>query len=179
MKKNILTIKNTIEMFEKLESMLRNPDIAQGGSPVVSCDPLREYSCIVGIETGGIPLAEYLANNFWLDLKKITIQLRREDTTISDIIAISPNLIRFRVPSTPFLLVDDVVDTGSTIQAFESITGYKYGVDFDTASLHWCENQSPNYKPTYYVNLKSEDEWVIYPWEKESDFYESWGLVQF
>lgn len=69
---------------------------------------------------------------------------------------------------TPFLLVDDIVDSGETLDLFRELTL----VDkpkFWVATLHWCEENSPCHKPDYFVETKKKSEWIVYPWEKDEE----------
>lgn len=64
-----------------------------------------------------------------------------------------------------FLLVDDIIDSGSTLKWFINNTGLVKGKDFDVATLHWCKENSPDLEPEFYVEIKEKSDWIIYPWE--------------
>lgn len=54
------------------------------------------------------------------------------------------------------LIVDDVIDTGKTLE-------HRYYEGYKTASLYWCKKSS--FKPNIYVNQKLKSQWIIFPWE--------------
>jgi uncharacterized protein len=51
------------------------------------------------------------------------------------------------------LIVDDICDSGVTLQ--------KYNVT--TATIHY--KQSATIEPNFYYSLTPEDKWLVYPWE--------------
>jgi len=54
------------------------------------------------------------------------------------------------------LIVDDVVDTGRTLEG-------RYYEGYKIASLYWCKEAS--FKPDIYVNQKLKNQYIIFPWE--------------
>ena len=57
------------------------------------------------------------------------------------------------------LIVDDICDTGKTLKRF------KYESNVYTATIHW--KYSSEYQPHYFWKIASEDEWIVYPWERK------------
>lgn len=58
-----------------------------------------------------------------------------------------------------FLIVDDIADTGQTLQKMRSEV-YK---EAHTATIHYHKQSSV--EPAYWVEEKGDD-WIVYPWEK-------------
>jgi len=56
------------------------------------------------------------------------------------------------------LIIDDVIDTGRTLEA-------RYSEGYKVASLYWCKESS--FKPHIYVNQKLKNQWIVLPWEYE------------
>lgn len=56
------------------------------------------------------------------------------------------------------LIVDDVADTGKTLQ-FYVLYGYP------TATLYW--NPESSIQPKFWIKRKSPKEWIIFPWESK------------
>ena len=52
------------------------------------------------------------------------------------------------------LIVDDICDSGLTLQKYNVIT---------TAVIHY--KQSAKIEPNFYYSLTPEDKWIVYPWE--------------
>lgn len=147
---------------------LDNQDFSRLASALCSqIIPIRDqFEWVVGIERGGIPLSTWLA--FSLGKKHSSIQLSlygdsQEKKSIPHV-CFGPNW-SFIIKS-PFLLVDDIVDSGETLNLFRDLTVVdkaRYWV----ATLHWCKENSPYNKPDFYVETKKKDDWIVYPWEKE------------
>lgn len=58
-----------------------------------------------------------------------------------------------------FLIVDDIADTGKTIDQMKRIDVYK-GAYYATLNYH----QQSSHEPEYWVEEKKDD-WIVYPWE--------------
>ena len=173
MNKKILTLSETVDLMNNVindiivEKSL-NEIIEAIESPRKFNKNYLGWNCVVAIENGGLPFGKYIQSQLNLDLVPIKIQLREANGDIKiDADRIKP----------PFLLVDDILDSGATIQFFQSHTGFKWGTDFDVATLHWCPSQSPSTRPTYFGSRKLQNEWIIYPWERPVDFDEWWELA--
>lgn len=57
------------------------------------------------------------------------------------------------------LIVDDICDSGKTLKP------YKFETDVYTATLHY--KHKAIVEPNFWWKLASEDEWIVYPWERE------------
>lgn len=55
------------------------------------------------------------------------------------------------------LIVDDICDSGNTLSYFT-----QFGCP--TATIHY--KRSASIKPTFWADVASEGEWIVYPWEK-------------
>ncbi len=60
------------------------------------------------------------------------------------------------------LVIDDIWDSGKTMNA---VLNYLGGEDITTATLFWKE--TANDKPTYYSEVSKENEWVVFPFERQ------------
>ncbi len=67
------------------------------------------------------------------------------------------------------LIVDDIADSGQSLQ--EAIKQIKKidpdAKNVDIATIHYKPKSI--IKPTYYADKVSNDTWVAYPWEKETE----------
>lgn len=90
-----------------------------------------KYSSLYGIPRGGVPVA--LALSIKLQLPLLASIENREFTE-------------------NILIVDDVADTGATLERYKN---------YDTAVLH--VKPRSKVKPTYVA--EEVDEWIVYPWE--------------
>jgi hypoxanthine phosphoribosyltransferase len=129
--------------------------------------PIKDkFEWIVSIRRGGEPLGNWLS----IALEKlhtcIEISLYGNDKTKKDVtphIWLGPHYKKY--VTTQFLLVDDICDSGSTIKLFRDLVA-KDGAKFWIATLHWCEENSPDCRPDFFVEKKLKTSWVVYPWEK-------------
>lgn len=122
-------------------------------------------TCIIGIANGGLNISQPLAN--WLQCKHITVSIHFYD---QDKLASRPYYAD--IPPIPrdsvnLLLVDDILDSGTTIKYFIEKTGLVHGENFRIATLHWNKKGQHCLTPDFYINEKKENTWIVYPWESE------------
>lgn len=134
------------------------------------------YSAIVSIANGGVPFGLFLDTHLRLKNYNITIQCRDGSNNIKNTPTIR-GMNKISKLKTPFLLVDDIVDSGTTLKHFQNKSGFKFGKDFHVASLFWCEENSPNLQPTFYHSKKYKKDWIVYPWERKITFDEWFELA--
>ena len=92
---------------------------------------LIEFSGIYGIPRGGLCLAVALSH-------KLNIKLISK-------------------PKKDSLIVDDVYETGITLNNFSHIEGAMFYVLFSKKKPTWWNT----------VNISNKEEWIIFPWENE------------
>ena len=93
-----------------------------------------EFSGIYGVPRGGLCLAVALSH-------KLKINLLSEPTKNS-------------------LIVDDVYETGITLNTFKDIQGAMFFVLFSKIKPTWWNT----------VNISEKIEWIVFPWENHIDF---------
>jgi len=98
------------------------------------CNPL-EISGVYGIPRGGLCLAVALSH-------KLKINLISE-------------------PIKNSLIVDDVYETGITLNTFKDIEGAMFFVLFSKIKPTWWNT----------VHISKEKEWIIFPWENASNLH--------
>ncbi|MBO8219210.1 phosphoribosyltransferase [Prochlorococcus marinus CUG1416] len=96
---------------------------------------LLEFSGVYGIPRGGLCLAVALSH-------KLKINLISE-------------------PIKNSLIVDDVYETGITLNNFKDIEGAMFFVLFSKIKPTWWNT----------VHISNEKEWIIFPWENASNFH--------
>jgi len=112
---------------------------------------------LVCLATGGCPLGTKLHNRLEKPLTIISVK-SYEDTKQGAILLNSSYTVPLR---SPVLLLDDVADSGKTIQLVKSHLELG-GVEVRTATLFYKEHSV--IKPDWYIHKISE-EWLIFPWE--------------
>ena len=93
-----------------------------------------EFSGIYGIPRGGLCLAVALSH-------KLKINLLSE-------------------PIKNSLIVDDVYETGITLNTFKNIEGAMFFVLFSKVKPTWWKT----------VNISKKKEWIVFPWENTVNF---------
>lgn len=94
-----------------------------------------QYVALCGIPRGGLTIAVRLSHLLKLPL------IEKENLDLMD---------------KRILIVDDIADTGKTLQFYVS-----YG--YPTATLFW--NPKSVIQPTFWVKKKASKKWVVFPWE--------------
>jgi xanthine phosphoribosyltransferase len=118
------------------------------------------FKSIVAIGRGGLIVAARLA--YLLNICRIeTICISSYDShnKKSKIKTLSRNLADLKLGNC--LLVDDLVDTGSTLEYLVKINKSK----IDTAVLYVKDLDKKTFDPTYHVK-KVSNKWVEFPWER-------------
>ena len=100
----------------------------------------KKYSKILTFNRGGLIPSASLA--FRLNINKIG--------TINDMI-----------PDDETLIVDDISDSGETLEPF---------MDHDIACL--CYKRGTKVLPTYFYKIYKKDVWIVFPWERGEDCIE-------
>ena len=95
---------------------------------------LLEFSGIYGIPRGGLCLAVALSH-------KLKINLISE-------------------PIKNSLIVDDIYETGITLNTFKNIEGAMFFVLFSKKKPTWWNT----------VNISKKGEWIVFPWENTMNF---------
>lgn len=127
----------------------------------------EEFDYILGLTRGGLPLATALSHRLGVPMLTHKIQLRDGDVEpLPQSIANQEGL----------LVVDDINDSGATLEAVSSQLNGKY-VKYCT----WIEKESSSFTVDYLANYVYTDEesWIVFPWEeriedeKDIDPYDS------
>ena len=90
-------------------------------------------SGVYGIPRGGICLAVALSHKLNIDLQK--------------------------KPQNYSLIVDDIYDSGLTLNKYRKINNAKFFVLFSKIKPIWFES----------INISRKNEWIIFPWENEKN----------
>ena len=93
-----------------------------------------EFSGIYGVPRGGLCLAVALSH-------KLKINLILE-------------------PAENSLIVDDIYETGVTLNTFKDIEGAMFYVLFSKVKPTWWNT----------VNISTKREWIVFPWENSKNF---------
>ena len=119
----------------------------------------RNFDVVVGIENGGLYVSHPIADI--LNLPHETVKISRYDgeTLRQDPIVQKDS---FDAQGRTCLIVDDLIDDGGTILAYDQFFGLQD--DDAVAVLFW--NPRAHICPKFYGLLKPK-EWIVFPWETE------------
>jgi hypoxanthine phosphoribosyltransferase len=164
MKKTELSLSDTIKLMDA---------VIDGSCQSVD---MGVYNGVVAIENGGVPFGKYVAKKLKMPFTTIKIQFYSDDDIPNDKpIHVDIDIDKLK-SMTPFILVDDIVDTGRTIKYFQNVTEFSRVKDFWLMSLHWCIDHSV-VAPCIYGAEKTKNEWIVYPWERNIPFDELWEAI--
>ena len=121
----------------------------------------NQFETVVGIKRGGLNVSHWLAYTLNKKHDEVEISFYGDGKTPKD----SPDHVWVGTSYLykPFLLVDDIVDSGRTIRLFRELSTI-WKPTFFFAALHWCEENSPCDKPDFFVEKKKKEDWIVYPW---------------
>ncbi len=112
---------------------------------IYQLEPVRHtFHYICGFPRGGLPLAVHLSHH--LDLRYLG----------------SENLNKKQIEGKNILIVDDIIDSGLTVQ--KATKGNMFGLKI--ASLFYKEQSF--IRPDYFCLTANEKIWIVFPWEKEN-----------
>jgi uncharacterized protein len=74
---------------------------------------------------------------------------------------LSPEEVPSECDDHELLIVDDISDTGNTFSNIEYIDEYQ--------SFSLFYKNSSKFKPDFYCRLCKEDEWIVFPWERDGE----------
>lgn len=128
----------------------------------------QNYNAIVGIANGGLNISYPLALKLGIKHLSIKVSYYGElghSTSFPQIIDVTSliNYYEGNQQDIKILIVDDIADSGQTLQWLQDNIGTYY--PFDAAVLYLTDYSI--YKPKYYVKKHIEGTWIVFPWEKE------------
>lgn len=98
-----------------------------------------EYEAVTGLPRGGLVPAVMLSH-------RLGIPFFSKDEGSGDFVRI--------------LIVDDICDSGVTLEKYKEFNEF-----VKTVTIHY--KPSACYEPDFWFRMASEDEWIVYPWERE------------
>lgn len=150
MEPEYLDFQQTEEMITKLEKMIRESGF--------------QFDRVVGIANGGLNISIPLAERFNKPHEQIRISYYANGYYAHDESQVVIDVGDFNPHDSSFLLVDDLVDSGATLDDFCSRFNIEQGEQFKTAVLYWNPVGRFKQKPEFFVDRKYY-RWIVFPWE--------------
>ena len=118
---------------------------------------------IISIGRGGMVPSRILSD--LLNVKNVYMHSISSYVGINSIGTVNAESLKINIYNQSVLLVDDIVDSGGTMEFMmrEIVKSRPKSVKFATLL---CKDHVV-IKPSYYAEECSKDSWVIYPWEKK------------
>jgi hypoxanthine phosphoribosyltransferase len=114
----------------------------------------RKFQGVVGIANGGLNISTKVAAS--LELPHSSVHISFYDGTVK---RKEPKITLTDKPTKNVLIVDDLIDEGNTLKAFDEV----YGLEGNAvAVLFW--NKNSLFVPDFYISEKP-NAWIIFPWE--------------
>lgn len=119
---------------------------------------------VIGVLRGGVVPAVYLSH--WFQSPMVAIEWSTRDNAVGK--QIDQKIFDTISKNKKVLLVDDICDSGLTLNEIVSEIKGKTKLDnIRTAVLHYNSGQTI-FKPDYYhleINKEKDDRWIVYSWE--------------
>jgi hypoxanthine phosphoribosyltransferase len=129
----------------------------------------RKFFNVYGIERGGVYVSEPVAKYMLTDHRTFKISFYSEKDSINPEPVYDFRRYDFdhikKNSYVPFLLVDDLLDSATTLNWFIEKTGLVQGKHFYFACLYYNPNNKFGLKPNFYIREKKENEWIVFPHE--------------
>lgn len=116
----------------------------------------RKFDKVIGIANGGLNISTKIAAELGLPHSEVHISFYDGTEKRKE-----PKIILTDKPAKNVLIVDDLIDEGHTLKAFDEIYGL---TDNAVAVLFW--NRNCLYLPDFYVAEKP-NAWIVFPWEQD------------
>lgn len=133
---------------------------------------IRFYN-VYGIERGGIYVSKPVSKHLLADHRSFKISFYSDEDRLNaePVYDFGRNDFEHikKTAYSPFLICEDLIDSGSTLSFFIKRTGLIQGKDFYLASLYYNKSNGKGIKPDFWINEKKEDEWIVFPHEVEED----------
>jgi uncharacterized protein len=116
----------------------------------------EKFDAILGLSRGGLVPSVYLSHK--LNLPLIPVQWSTRDHGKK----ILPNL----VDGHRYLIVDDICDSGETLESLYDVLLREYSCEYVDAVL-W-QNTSAPFQCDYYareIDRNTDDRWIVFDWE--------------
>ncbi|MBE9223196.1 phosphoribosyltransferase [Cyanobacterium stanieri LEGE 03274] len=124
----------------------------------------QDYTQAIAIIRGGYYLGDYLSRRLHLPLGVIVAKSYSDDNAQETLTMGEFSWVQ--KPCGKILLVDDLVDSGITMETIKHKLIKEHRVEVDTAVI-WQKSHA-RFKPDYYHSVTPADFWIVQPFENES-----------
>jgi hypoxanthine phosphoribosyltransferase len=136
----------------------------------------KKFRYVYGIERGGVFISEPVSKYILATHRSFKISFYKENGEVNpepvhDFGKYDFDYIR-ETAYTPFLLCDDLLDGGNTLNWFINKTGLVQGKHFLFACLFYAPHNRYGLTPDYWIREKKEDEWIVFPHEVKREAQE-------
>lgn len=120
-----------------------------------------EYTRVVGISRGGLPLGVALSHKLNLPFSVVGVSSYNDETNEQEtLICDTPDII-FEGWMGNILIVDDIADSGQTLKFLREKTSKYPKIKCTTVTVYYKERSI--IRPDIYLEVT--DKWVVFPWE--------------
>jgi len=126
----------------------------------------KRFDEIVGIANGGLYISKPLSEKLDIPHSEVRISFyqdgmeKNSDAIIEQRTFIIDN-------NKKYLLVDDLIDSGATLNCFKDYFKMVQNFNFEMACLYWYPEGIFGGMPDYYI--KEKYAWIVFPWERDEN----------
>ncbi len=133
-------------------------------------DSSEEFSTVVTISRGGLVPARIVSDVIGIDDFYV---VRSKFWGVGGRVSSEPDISHYEglnLRGKEVLIVDEVIDTGTTMSRIVRLVGSLGALKIKTAVLHYKTTSS--FKPDYYVEKVEKWVWIYYPWSFSETLFE-------
>jgi len=128
-----------------------------------------EYDTILCITRGGLIPAGMLAYQLGIkDIVNIKISSYNEgdEQECVEVQSLSKKDLKKLKRASRVLIVDDIIDSGNTIDALDEYLYDELGSDFDELDVFTIVSKRSDMSDFSIFNMEDDERWIVFPWDK-------------
>lgn len=126
-----------------------------------------DFNCVIGLLRGGYVPSEAISR--YLGIPLVIAKLSSYNDRVQGPVLLCDEIINKNLIKGNVLVVDDLIDSGNTLNFFINHLKEHYNVDSVKTAVLWNKEVKRNIEPDFYSILVPGSEWVVQPLEKYGD----------
>lgn len=126
-----------------------------------------DFNCVIGLLRGGYVPSEAISRH--LEIPLTIAKLSSYNDKVQGKIELCDDIINKDLIRGNVLVVDDLIDSGNTLNFFVNYLKEHYNVDSVKTAVLWNKEVKRNIEPDFYSIKVPGNEWVVQPLEKYGD----------
>lgn len=126
-----------------------------------------DFNCVIGLLRGGYVPSEAISRH--LEIPLVIAKLSSYNDKVQGKIELCDEIINKNLIRGNVLVVDDLVDSGNTLNFFVNYLKEHYNVDSVKTAVLWNKEVKRDIEPDFYSVKVPGSEWIVQPLEKYGD----------